>query len=278
MAALAMMPTSEPDPLGLLMSAREEVSYEFAVQQQERDHNEYIAHQKQQEEAEYLSVQLVRRLSQEEEDSCLAERLAERERRAMIRAQQEKLAQEQRDAEAAMKMQELEESEAQKAERERKQKEKEDAELAKRLQMQEEQEAIEAAKQLKMEEVRKRQAMDWEDPKVHCEQDEATQSMRLWVLLPQLGHTQVTIVTEASQSVITIAATNVNQDKTFSFDLKLVSENALNITEQDVKATYFEETSILEVKILGIKMVPAPREDSLVEKLKRAFSFSSSRS
>ena len=96
--------------------------------------------------------------------------------------------------------------------------------------------------------------------------------MRIWVELPGLGQTDIVVKSEsASVTVVCIAALSKCGHHTFSFDLKLKSDEAFTVKPQDVRAEYSEASGTLEIRVQGLLMNVKAAESGLFDKLKSLF-------
>lgn len=259
------------NPLDLLSSAKVDNDYETALQEQRKIQEEHHEKQRQLQEAEWKGLELAQKLEQEDKDLILAAQLAEKEKQEVEMERQLRMKQAEDDHKAVLLLLQKEEEEIKQRKEQLLKVAQEDASLAAKLQNDEQIVAYEEALKAKAEEERKYKEENWIEPVVHCDQDDERKCMCVWVTLPGLGHTDVTVTPESKDcTIISIAALSADQKKQFFFDLKLKGDELLNITPNDVQARYDQTNGSLEVCIFGIKMTPVK---SFVDKLKQVFSF-----
>jgi hypothetical protein len=204
----------QANPLGLLESAKQDVDFDMALEEQRRVNAEYHDRQRQLQEVEWQGLQFAQQLEQEEKDVVMAVQLQVEERKAAAAHQQQVAYAEFLDRASARNLHELEADELRVRQEEAAKLAEADAVMARNMVSLEQHKLAARAFRQKVAAEDKMRQLNWINPQVSWKQDSKLGCMHIAVCLPELGHTDLNVKPENDTlTVITIAAISANRKK-----------------------------------------------------------------
>ncbi len=200
-----------------LESAKQDVDFEVALEEQRRVDAEYHDRQRKLQEVEWEGLKLAQQLEQEEKDVVMAVQIQTLEEKAAAAHKQKVAYASFLDETSARNLYEYEEGELRARQEQAAKLAEADAVMARNLVSLEQHKLAARAFRQKIAAEDKLRQLNWVNPQVTWKQDAKVNCMHIAVCLPDLGHTDLNVKPESdTRTVITISAISANRKKVWA--------------------------------------------------------------